>query len=182
MKLVLACLICLFAFAFSGTAHAQTFQGAHTLGKDKLGIGAYAYEMTDPSDFEVVAQMQYGVMREMDIEGQIGAGGDETYWGIFGKYYITGNGVLDFSMRAGVQSFGTTFINLSPILGAKLKKVYLYLSPEILIPTESGAKTATSLIPGAYVYLQKQLALYFEGKIELSHSRNAFGGGVKYIF
>lgn len=178
MKYILTCLICLMA----QTAHAQIFQGSHTLGNDKLGIGAYAYQMTDPSDFEIVAQMQYGVMRQMDIEGQIGAGGDETYWGIFSKYYIAGNDAFDFSFRGGLQSFGKTFINLTPIIGAKFKKVYVYLSPEILIPTESGPKTATSLVPGAYVYLQKRLALYFEGKVELSNSRNAFGGGVKYIF
>lgn len=164
------------------SASAEFWQGAAPLKSGEGAVGGFGQIYFQPSDAMAFGQFSYGITDSFQGEARLGVGSLDTYFGFFGKYGMIRRKSLDISLWFGFHHLSVSYADLGLILGHTFKVVQFYIGPAFQVPLQNGMPIEFSLIPGINFGIAKQLRLFTEFNLNLSHSDSSVSLGIKYYF
>jgi hypothetical protein len=161
-------------------SYAQFWQGANTYSAGHGAVGAFGQFYFQPNEFMAFGQGIYGVSNSFQLEGRLGLGSLDPYWGAFGKYEFLSRKVLEMALFFGLHHQSVSYVDVGLILSHSFSKFQLYVGPLCQVPLQNGLPVGLSIIPGVSIGVGKRARVYSEVNLNTNDSYSAASAGVRW--
>jgi hypothetical protein len=180
---ILFCLV--FSCILPIKSHAELWQGAQTLPKQKSSFGIHTqfYQISEsqPAAMMTFGQFDYGRTDSFQTETRVGLSVSNFYFGVFSKYQFHSTKNWELAVMGGLQLQNYFSLTADLIGSIHSETLELYGSVHVAMPLQGGP-SGMGLIPGFDFKLSRWIAIYLEADINLTGYYTAGSLGFRYFF